>query len=124
VGKVVNDPGRAQRSPTTVSVLHETSYGSDVSEIEPGLDELLRALANPHRRQIVQACWGAERTAGALSELLGLAPASTSEHLKVLRKHRLVDMRVEGTFRIYRSRPEALAQLSRLLATAFPQEEP
>jgi DNA-binding transcriptional ArsR family regulator len=88
------------------------------------LDHLLRALANPHRRQILQTCWGRERTAGELTGLLGIAPASTSEHLKVLRKHRLVDMRVDGTFRIYRSRPEALARLARLLATAFPQEAP
>jgi DNA-binding transcriptional ArsR family regulator len=86
------------------------------------LDDLLRALANPHRRQIVEACWVTERTAGELAEMLGLAPASASEHLKVLRKHRLVEMRVEGTFRIYRSRPEAVARLAHLLATTFPME--
>jgi ArsR family transcriptional regulator, virulence genes transcriptional regulator len=93
-----------------------------VSETVAELDGLLRALANPHRRQIVQACWGTEHTAGELAELLGLAPASTSEHLKVLRKHRLVEMRVEGTFRIYQSRQEAIAQLAHLLATTFPTE--
>jgi DNA-binding transcriptional ArsR family regulator len=104
--------------------LAETSYVSDVSETGAELDGLLRALANPHRRLIVQACWDDEHTAGDLAERLGLAPASTSEHLKVLRKHRLVDMRVEGTFRIYRSRPEALARLSHLLETTFPREAP
>jgi DNA-binding transcriptional ArsR family regulator len=97
----------------------EASYASDVSETAE-LDGLLRALANPHRRQIVQACWGVEHTAGELAELLDLAPASASEHLKVLRKHRLVEMRVEGTFRIYRSRPEELARLAHLLTATFP----
>jgi DNA-binding transcriptional ArsR family regulator len=86
------------------------------------LDELLRALAHPARRLIVSACWSTERTAGELAELLDLAPASTSEHLKVLRKHRLVDMRVEGTFRIYRSRPPEIARLRRLLDATFPTE--
>jgi DNA-binding transcriptional ArsR family regulator len=113
------------RAAGLVSDAVETGYVSDVSETadEPDeLDGLLRALANPHRRQIVQACWGGERTAGELGELLGLAPASTSEHLKVLRKHRLVDVRVEGTYRFYRSRPEALARLAQLLAATFTQE--
>jgi DNA-binding transcriptional ArsR family regulator len=95
-----------------------------VSETEAELDDLLRAVANPHRRQIVQACWRAERSAGELGEQIGLAPASTSEHLKVLRKHRLVDVRVEGTYRMYRSRPEAMARLAHLLATVYPQEQP
>jgi DNA-binding transcriptional ArsR family regulator len=94
-----------------------------VSETGVELDDLLRALANPHRRQIVEACWGSERTAGELAELLGLAPASTSEHLKVLRMHAVVEVRVEGTFRIYRSRPEAIARLAHLLAATFPTEE-
>ena len=95
-----------------------------MSETGAELDDLLRALANPHRRQVVEACWETERTAGELAERLGLAPASTSEHLKVLRKHRVVEVRVEGTFRIYKSRPEAIARLARLLAATFPEERP
>jgi DNA-binding transcriptional ArsR family regulator len=113
----------ARAGPVDVSDSSETSYVSDVSETVAELDGLLRALANPHRRQIVQACWDAERTAGELAELLGLAPASASEHLKVLRKHRLVDVRTEGTFRIYRSRPEAPARLAHLLAVIFSMPE-
>ena len=73
---------------------------------------------------ILEACWSEERSAGELADLLDLAPASTSEHLKVLRKHRFVEMRVEGTFRLYRSQPKTVVRLLRLLATTFPTEEP
>ena len=81
-------------------------------------------MANSHRRQIVRACWSVDRTAGELADVLDLAPASASEHLKVLRKHELVEQRVEGTFRIYRSRRPAVLRLRRLLETAFPMEAP
>ena len=111
------------------SVRHRLCFGtsrsivSGVPEASSELDGLLRALAHPARRMIVSACWSGERTAGELAELVHLAPASTSEHLKVLRKHRLVEMRVEGTFRIYWARPEAMARLRRLLEITFPMED-
>lgn len=101
----------------------ETKYNSCLSEAEQELDDLLRALANPHRRRIVQECWSAARSAGELAELLDLAPASASEHLKVLRKHALVDMTVSGTFRIYQTRRQAILRLRRLLDNVFPMEE-
>ena len=84
------------------------------------LDELLRAMASPHRRAILEQVWSRERGAGELAQHLGLAPASVSEHLKVLRKSRLVDLRVDGTYRLYRARPERLRELRHLLAQAFP----
>ena len=102
----------------------EAKYISHVSEAEPELDGLLRALANPHRRLIVQACWSAARSAGEIADLLDLAPASASEHLKVLRKHGLVDLTIDGTFRIYQTRRQTVRRLSGLLAAVFPMEEP
>jgi len=84
------------------------------------LDELLRAMASAPRRSILQHVWACERGAGELADLLGLAPASVSEHLKVLRKIGLVAMRVDGTYRLYQARPERLGELLRLLAETFP----
>lgn len=84
------------------------------------LDELLRAMASGQRRSILQHVWVGELGAGELADRLGLAPASVSEHLKVLRKTGLVTMRVDGTYRLYRARPERLGELRRLLARAFP----
>jgi DNA-binding transcriptional ArsR family regulator len=84
------------------------------------LDELMRAVASGHRRRILYDVWERERGAGELAERLGLAPASVSEHLKVLRKTGLVTMRVHRTYRLYRARPERLAELAGMLARAFP----
>ncbi|MEY9894936.1 DNA-binding transcriptional ArsR family regulator [Catenulispora sp. MAP5-51] len=88
------------------------------------LDDLLRAVASGHRRHILVRVWDRERSAGDLAELLELAPASVSEHLRVLRKHGLVAMRVDGTFRLYRAVPERLGHLVELLTRVFPGIEP
>jgi DNA-binding transcriptional ArsR family regulator len=87
-----------------------------------GLDELLRAVANAHRRSILRLVRARERGAGELAEALGLAAASVSEHLKVLRKTGLVVARVDGTHRWYRARPERIRELETLLSQAFPEE--
>ena len=87
------------------------------------LDELLRAVANPHRRRILELVWPEPHSAGELSDALGLAPASTSEHLKVLRKTGLVKLTVSGTFRICHADPARIGRLVALLGRAFPLEE-
>jgi DNA-binding transcriptional ArsR family regulator len=93
-----------------------------VDESEP-LDELLRAVAHPARRRILDLAADAPVSAGELARTLGLANATTSEHLKVLRKTRLVTMTVQGTWRLYRTDRARLAELTTLLARSLPQEE-
>ena len=68
---------------------------------EAALDERLRALAHPVRRRLVTACLAEPQPAGRLVELTGLAPASVSEHLKVLRKTGLLVLEARGRFRLY-----------------------
>jgi DNA-binding transcriptional ArsR family regulator len=80
------------------------------------LDERLRALAHPARRRIVVACRDAPQPAGALVELTGLAPASVSEHLKVLRKSGLLVLEVRGRSWIYTTDAAALAETAAALA--------
>ena len=79
------------------------------------VDELLRAIAHPARRELLRLCRAGPQPAGALTEALGLAPASTSEHLKVLRKTGLLVLEKQGTFRLYRTETARLAQLARWL---------
>ena len=79
------------------------------------LDERLRALAHEARRQIVEACRDEAQPAGALVTLVGLAPASVSEHLKVLRKTGLVVLERRGRFRFYRTDTEAVDAVAREL---------
>lgn len=77
------------------------------------LDERLRALAHEARRQILEACRERAQPAGALVTLVGLAPASVSEHLKVLRKTGLLVLDRRGRFRYYRTDTEAVDAVAR-----------
>jgi DNA-binding transcriptional ArsR family regulator len=79
-------------------------------EHEP-LDELLRALAHPARRRILAVAAPRPVSAGALARTLGLANATTSEHLRVLRKTGLVTMTVRGTWRLYQTDRARVAKL-------------
>jgi DNA-binding transcriptional ArsR family regulator len=84
------------------------------------LDEGLRALSHPARREILSRCTGTWIAAGDLAAALDLAPATTSEHLKVLRKTGLVEMETDGTWRRYRTVTEALDNLIATLAALYP----
>jgi DNA-binding transcriptional ArsR family regulator len=86
---------------------------------EAEVDELLRGLAHPARRGILSLCWTEPVPAGTLSDALGLAPASTSEHLKVLRKTGLVVLTKDGTFRRYQTDRELVRAVGHWL-TNFP----
>lgn len=44
----------------------------------------------------------------SLAEELGIAPATASEHLKVLRKTGLVDLTASGTQRLYDANPNRI----------------
>jgi DNA-binding transcriptional ArsR family regulator len=90
------------------------------------VDELLRALAHPARRQILTAASARPVSAGALAAELGLANATTSEHLKVLRKTGLVTMTVQGTWRLYATDRARVEEASALLADfteSLPEED-
>ena len=67
------------------------------------LDEALRALSHPARRAIIRMTVEREVPASELADALGIAPATASEHLKVLRKTGLVRLTADGTWRRYRA---------------------
>jgi DNA-binding transcriptional ArsR family regulator len=56
----------------------------------------------------VQACLAQPQAAGDLAGASGLAAASVSEHLKVLRKTGLVILDRQGRFWLYRSDPSCV----------------
>ena len=70
---------------------------------EGELDAVLRALSHPVRRRLVRECSKAPRSAGDLTDLIALAPASVSEHLRVLRTSGLLVLERDGRFRMYRT---------------------
>jgi DNA-binding transcriptional ArsR family regulator len=75
----------------------------------------LRALADPRRRQMLELVWDRERSPSELAVRCRLSRPAASQHLKVLREAGLVDVRLEGNRRFYRTRPAHLAQLRALL---------
>jgi rhodanese-related sulfurtransferase/DNA-binding transcriptional ArsR family regulator len=61
-----------------------------------------KALANPHRLELLELLAQGERTVESLAEETGLSVANTSQHLQALRQAALVDSRKQGLFVYYR----------------------
>jgi DNA-binding transcriptional ArsR family regulator len=70
--------------------------------------DAFNAVAEPRRRQILDALAGEERPVNDLVRLLGLAQPQVSKHLRVLREVGAVDVRNEGRQRLYRLNGHAL----------------
>src|SRR5204862_1649054 len=66
------------------------------------------AVAEPRRRQILDALAGGERPVNELVRLLGLGQPQVSKHLRVLREVGAVEVREEGRQRLYRLNGRAL----------------
>jgi DNA-binding transcriptional ArsR family regulator len=76
------------------------------------LGALLNILAHPARLQIVEELGLGELDVRALADTLGLPQPGVSQHLALLRAHRLVIERREGRRVFYRlQRPEIAAWL-------------
>jgi len=71
-------------------------------------DEVYKALADEHRRQIVVALRAGPRPAGELAALVRLAPNAVSFHLNRLRAARLVTLRRQGRYLRYQLEVPAL----------------
>jgi DNA-binding transcriptional ArsR family regulator len=75
-------------------------------------DALLHALAEPRRRAILRLLREVERPAGEIAAAFpDVTGPAISQHLRVLKQAGLVHERKQGTRRLYRARPEGLAEL-------------
>jgi len=74
------------------------------------------ALAEPHRREILDLLLERERSVGALVASLDLSQPGVSKHLKVLREAGLVAVRAEGKQRVYALRAQPLVEVDAWLA--------
>lgn len=75
------------------------------------LQQTLRALSDPTRREIVQILKSGPQTAGALSQRFPVSAAAISKHLAILKQAGLVRDRREGTFIIYELNASVLEEL-------------
>jgi DNA-binding transcriptional ArsR family regulator len=70
--------------------------------------DAFNAVAEPRRREILDALAAGERPVSEIVDLLGLAQPHVSRHLRVLREVGAVVVRDEGRQRVYRLNPQAL----------------
>lgn len=70
--------------------------------------DVFNAVAEPRRRQLVDALAGSERAVNELVRMVGLAQPLVSKHLRVLREVGVVKVRDEGRQRLYRLDGHAL----------------
>jgi DNA-binding transcriptional ArsR family regulator len=82
--------------------------------------DAFHAVAEPRRRQIIDALGGGERPVNDLVAILELSQPLVSKHLRVLREVGLVQARDEGRQRIYRLNGRALKPIADWVA-AFEQ---
>jgi DNA-binding transcriptional ArsR family regulator len=69
------------------------------------------ALGEPRRREILRLVSGSELSVGEIARRFDVTRPAISQHLRVLKDAGLVAERREGTKRLYRARPETIAQL-------------
>jgi DNA-binding transcriptional ArsR family regulator len=79
------------------------------------MEATLKAIAAPRRRRILSLVRDDELTAGEIASHFDVTRPAISQHLNVLKEAGLVSERRNGTRRLYRARPEGLAELKDFL---------
>jgi DNA-binding transcriptional ArsR family regulator len=79
------------------------------------VEAALRAIAAPHRRQILTLVRDGELSAGEIAGHFDVSRPAVSQHLNVLKEAGLVNERRNGTRRLYRARPEGLVPIKAFL---------
>lgn len=85
------------------------------------IDRTLAALAEPHRRQVVDILSRGPRSSGELAAAVKVSPPVMSRHLRALRQGRLVEetpAEFDARVRIYRLRSEPMSELKAWLEAA------
>lgn len=69
----------------------------------------MEALSDPTRRRVVELLSVEELTAGEIAQHFDHSRPAVSRHLRLLREAGVVEVRAEGTRRVYTLRRDALA---------------
>jgi DNA-binding transcriptional ArsR family regulator len=88
----------------TSEYLREVARASTTSDV-------FNAVADVHRREILDVLIAGEKAVGAIVKDLSLSQPQVSKHLRVLSEVGLVRCRAEGRRRLYRLEPEHLRPL-------------
>jgi DNA-binding transcriptional ArsR family regulator len=79
------------------------------------MEAALKAMAAPHRRQILRLVRNSELSAGEIAAHFDVTRPAVSQHLNVLKEAGLLSERRNGTRRLYRARPRGLDELRTFL---------
>ena len=82
----------------------------------PAASATFEVLADPTRRRLLDELRDRERSVGDLVDRVGMSQPGVSRHLRILRDAGLVAVRPDGQRRLYRVRPEPLAEIDDWLA--------
>jgi DNA-binding transcriptional ArsR family regulator len=83
-------------------------------------DAVLRALAEPRRREMLRLVRDEPRSVGEIAGHFDITQQAVSQHLQVLKEAGLVAVRKDGQRRLYVVRPEGLETLEAFLAELWP----
>lgn len=75
------------------------------------MDAVLQALSDESRRTMLAVLKDHPATVSELADLLPIARPGVSRHLRVLREAGLVEVEQQAQWRIYRLRPEPMAEI-------------
>ncbi|HUA41833.1 MAG TPA: metalloregulator ArsR/SmtB family transcription factor [Streptosporangiaceae bacterium] len=79
--------------------------------LAPTTPDVFKAIAEEHRREILDALMAGEKAVGAIVTDLSMSQPQVSKHLRVLSEVGLVTCRADGRHRLYRLEPEHLRPL-------------
>jgi DNA-binding transcriptional ArsR family regulator len=82
----------------------------------PTTSDVFNAIAEAHRRDILDALVTGEKAVGTIVDGLSMSQPQVSKHLRVLSEVGLVRCRVDGRRRLYRLEPARLRPLHEWLA--------
>src|SRR5580658_9159223 len=77
----------------------------------PPTSDVFNAIADAHRREILDTLITGEKAVGAIVNDLSMSQPQVSKHLRVLNEVGLVRCRAEGRRRLYRLEPQHLRPL-------------
>ena len=92
-----------------------SEYNDGVAR-SPTTSDVFNAVAEAHRREVLDALIAGEKAVGEIVKDLSMSQPQVSKHLRVLSEVGLVRCRAEGRRRLYRLEPARLRPLQQWLA--------
>jgi len=91
-----------------------SEYNDGVAR-SPTTSDVFNAVAEAHRREVLDALIAGEKAVGEIVKDLSMSQPQVSKHLRVLSEVGLVRCRAEGRRRLYRLEPARLRPLQQWL---------